>query len=145
MVLISTDSLAALAAHASASLDLIELGVVDKNVVSGLKEGEEFCQYVEVGRSARASSERFSARSLAAAEFTTLVFAMPDGEELVQRVGEVRQQLDGLVRELLGGHTPDLGTVEILRGYFMSFAERLPYLEGIRDRLAKDLRGAHGV
>lgn len=144
MVTISLENMTVLAAHASAALDLLELGVVDESVAQGLSDAEEFCRFLERGQSA-GTSEHFSAAGLAAGDYNNLVFSIPGGSELSGQLADIKAKLSELQRQLgerLKKHEAALNeqSIEELRKYFFTIAERLPVYEGVRERLMEDLQ-----
>ncbi len=98
-MIISPENMTALASHASAALDLVEVGVIDESVKRALAEGEQFCQFLERGASAR-TSEYFSAVNLAAGDYTNFVVSMPGGDLFQARVPQVKQKLELVIGQI---------------------------------------------
>jgi hypothetical protein len=145
MLEISPDKMAALAANASAALELLEDGVHSEGVLRGLAEGEEFCVFLERGAHARTKLESFSAAGLAAGEFVGLVLSTESGKELANKVDLVLQQVRHIRDRLSHGLMPKFKMAElvVLRDYFYSFARALAHQEALRYRLARDIESQH--
>jgi hypothetical protein len=145
MLEITPDKMAALAANASAAIELLENGVRTEGVLRGLAEGEEFCTVLERGTNARTKLESFSAAGLAAGEFTGLVLSTESGKELANKVHQVLEQLRVLRNRLSHGLTPKFKAQDLegLRDYFYSFARALAHQEALRARLARELESQH--
>jgi hypothetical protein len=134
----------ALAAGASLALELLpKVRTYNQTVIEGLREADRFCDILEQGRLARASTNHFSADGLAAGRFLEMVFQMPKGEELTERLPEIKTRL----QQILDGAQPNaIPSDEIiklsreLQSYFDTFATRLPFYEAVRSRVTADLR-----
>jgi hypothetical protein len=133
--------MAALAANASAALELLEDGIHSDVVLRGLAEGEEFCAFLEKGGNARATRESFSAAGLAAEEFMSLVLSTNSGQELANKVYGVSQQLHMLHLRLKQGLPLKNFAKELeeLRDYFYIFARALTHQDALRERIAREL------
>jgi hypothetical protein len=138
MVMVSRQSVTALAAHAAAALDLLEVGVRDSSVMQGIKDGEEFCAFLERGAAAR-GSEYFSAAGLAAHDYNNLVFLIPDGEKLRDQVPVMKRRLAQLRERITNVKSFENKEVEELRDYFFTLAELLPIYEGLHEKLLSGL------
>jgi hypothetical protein len=145
MIETSPERMAALAANASAALELLEDGVRTAPVLSGLGEGEQFCVFLERGAVARVQSESFSAAGLAAGEFVGFVNSTELGKELTSKVQSVLEQVRMLRNGLTKGTSkipPSIRLAE-LRDYFYRFSRTLAQHEALRERLARDLESDH--
>jgi len=138
-MIISPENMTALASHASAALDLVEVGVIDDTVKGALAEGEKFCQFLERGASAR-SSEYFSAANLAAGDYTNFVVSMPGGDLFQARLPQVKEKLGLVIGQINAGHKPSAGDVDELQEFFFTLSEQLPVYEGIVQRLMENAR-----
>ena len=137
--------MAALAANASAALELLEDGIRTDIVLRGLAEGEEFCAFLEKGDSARTTRESFSAAGLVAEEFMSLVLSTNSGQQLANRVQKVSQQLRTVRLRLEQGLPLKKFNKELeeLRDYFYIFARALTHQDALRERIARELESQH--
>lgn len=143
-VYISPNDMGALAAGASLALELLpKVRTYNDTIREGLKEADRFCEILEQGRTARASTNYFSADGLAAGRFLDMVFQMPKGDELTERLPEVKSRLQTILHSAETEAIPSDEVIELsraLQSYFDTFATRLPFYEAVRNRVTADLR-----
>lgn len=143
-VYISPNDMGALAAGASLALELLpKVKAYNETIREGLREADRFCEILEQGRTARASTSYFSADGLAAGRFLDLVFQMPKGEELTQQLPEIKSGLQRILSSAALNEVPPEELIELsrnLQDYFDTFATRLPFYEAVRSRVTADLR-----
>ena len=143
-VYISPNDMGALAAGASLALELLpKVRTYNETIREGLREADRFCEILDQGCTARASTNYFSADGLAAGRFLDMVFQMPKGEELTQRLPEIKSGLQKILNSSTTDTTPPDEVIELsrtLQAYFDTFATRLPFYEAVRSRVTADLR-----
>ena len=104
-------------------------------VAAGLQKGEAFCRLLEQEASlANQAPRRLSPRTVAANELMHLVFALPEGKDLMDQTTRVRKKLERIRRGASGGD------VREIRRYFIDFAQRLRVAEQLQRRMATSSR-----
>lgn len=144
-VMISPSEMSALAANASAALNLLSRGgTPDDDVLEGLAEGAHFCEVLVKGDEVQKSTSHFfSAERIAASEFRDLVFEMPGVAEVTRVVPDPVSEIQTIQKAI--DHSATV-TEELrekalkLAAYFDYFAIKLPFFEAIRDRMVADMR-----
>lgn len=145
-VMISPSEMSALAANASAALNILSRGGnADEDVLDGLAEGAHFCEVLANGDEVhKSASHFFSAERIAASEFRDLVFEMPGVTEVTSVVPDPMSEMQSIreaVSQSAAAITEDLREKSIkLAAYFDYFAIKLPFFEAIRDRMVADTR-----
>src|SRR5882672_12168540 len=113
-VYISPNDMGALAAGASLALELLpKVRTYNATIREGLREADHFCKILDQGRTARASTNHFSADGLAAGRFLDMVFQMPKGEELTLQLPEITLGLQKIIDSSMTDTTPSAEVIEL--------------------------------